>query len=74
MTGRELILYILENHLENEHVFEDGKFIGYMTLADVAEKYNVSTATVSAWIVNGQMEAVTVAGNVYIPRNATVQR
>ena len=28
MTGRDLIIYILTNNLENEFVFKDGKFIG----------------------------------------------
>lgn len=74
MTGRDLILYILENHLEDESIFKDGRFIGFMTIADVAEKYGVGSATVSAWIVNGQIESVNIAGNVYIPSNATVRR
>lgn len=31
MTGRDLILYILMNNLEDEPVFEEGKFIGFVT-------------------------------------------
>ena len=30
MTGKELILYILENDLENEDVIKDGVFIWLM--------------------------------------------
>ena len=30
MTGRELILYILQNGLENEEVFKDGIFVGFI--------------------------------------------
>ena len=37
MTGRELILYILSNGLENEPVFKDGKFIGFMTEEEARE-------------------------------------
>ena len=31
MTGRELIVYILENGLENEPIFKNGKPIGFIT-------------------------------------------
>ena len=30
MTGKELILYILENDLENEDIIKDGVFIWLM--------------------------------------------
>ena len=29
ITGRDLINYILTNHLENEPIFKDGKPIGF---------------------------------------------
>ena len=38
MTGRELILYILENGLENEPVIKNGTFVGFMTVTQAAEK------------------------------------
>lgn len=38
MTGRDLILYILENHLEDEQVFEEGNLLGFITIIEAAEK------------------------------------
>lgn len=29
MTGKELILYILENNLEDSEIFKDGKFLDF---------------------------------------------
>lgn len=46
MTGRELILYILSNNLEDEPVFKDGKFIGTMTITEAAVQSGIGAATV----------------------------
>ena len=67
MTGRELILYILENHLEDEPVFKDGKFIGFLTVGEAAEKMMVGTASVRAWAELGMIECVRTVNNIYIP-------
>ena len=45
VTGRDLILYILSNNLEDEEVFKDGKLIGFLTAWEAAEKMNVGIAT-----------------------------
>ena len=73
MTGRELILYILENHLENDLVFEDGKFMGFMTVLEAAEKFEVGTATISAWITTGRLPGIVVDKKVYVPCNARLK-
>lgn len=49
MTGKELILYILQNNLENTIVLEDGFFVGFMTEKEAAAKFNVGVATIQAW-------------------------
>lgn len=67
MTGRDLILYILTNHLEDEPVFKDGRFIGFVTCGDVAMRNNVGLATVHAWICQGRLDSVVVDEGVYIP-------
>lgn len=67
MTGRELIIYILENHLEDEPVFKDGKFIGCMTCGEVAQYYSVGSATVRAWIKENMISSIRINGGVYIP-------
>lgn len=69
MTGRDLILYILKNGLENEPVFKDGKFVGFVTPIDVAKEANVGTATVLTWISLGKIESERIAEGIYIPAN-----
>ena len=49
MTGKELIIYILQNNLENTVVLDDGFFIGFMTEKEAAAKFCVGTATIRAW-------------------------
>lgn len=70
MTGRDLILYILANGLEDEPIFENETFIGFMTERDFAAKCNVGIATVHTWAMMGKIEFVSIGGSVYIPINA----
>lgn len=67
MTGRDLIIYILTNKLEDEHVFKDGKFIGFVTVDEAAAKMNVGDATIFAWITQGLLNCVVIGGTIYIP-------
>lgn len=69
MTGRDLIMYILTNNLENEPVFKNGKFIGFVTIGDVAMKHGVGLATVHAWMHQDRISNVAVSGGIYIPAN-----
>lgn len=69
MTGRDLILYILENGLENDPVFKDGGFIGFLTPTEVATKMAVGVFTIYAWMDMGLLEYVEVNGVRYVPAN-----
>lgn len=69
MTGRDLIMFILENRLEDLTIFEDGNIPGYMTIGQAAEKWNVGEATVSTWIELGKIHAITVGNEDYIREN-----
>lgn len=69
MTGRELIVYILENGLENEPVFNNGKFIGFVTAETAAVKKQVGVATIQAWMKLGIIDGVEVKPGIYIPAN-----
>ena len=73
MTGRELIVYILTNGLEDELVFKDGTFLGFMTPIQAAIKFDVGYATVIAWIDNKQLDAFMFGGNYYIPADAKLK-
>ena len=69
MTGRDLILYILSNQLEDEPVFKDGKFIGFMSVEEAAAKLSVGTATVRTLVHLQRLEGVNVNQGLYIPAN-----
>lgn len=67
MTGKDLIMYILKNNLEDEPVFKDGKFVGFSTVPEMAAKLGVGSATVETWASLGSIESVNVTGGIYIP-------
>lgn len=73
MTGREFIIYILENGLEDEPLFKDGKFIGFLTIGEVAAQMDVGVATVTAWMMQGRLDYVRIGGMIYIPGNYSVK-
>lgn len=70
MTGRDLIIYIIQNGLENEPVYEDGKILGFMNELEAAVKFNVSAATIRVWIGLKMLDGVLIGGIWYIPANA----
>lgn len=68
MTGRELITYILENHLEDEPVFQNGTFIGYVSDVKFAEMLGVGVATIHAWIMLGRVkDAIMIGDTMFVP-------
>ena len=68
MTGRELIMYILENHLEDEPVFQNGTFVGYVSDVKFAEMLGVGVATVRAWIMMGHIkDAIMIGDGMFVP-------
>ena len=73
MTGRELILYILENNLENEKVFNNGRFLGFLTAAEFAAKKDVGEETVRLWVNLGYIDGVIIYDELYIPCNAKIK-
>ena len=69
MTGRELIVYILQNGLEDEPVFKDGKFVGFATAEEAAVKKEVGIPTIRTWLELGFLDGVSVRPGIYIPAN-----
>lgn len=66
MTGRDLIIYILQNHLEDENIFKDGIFIGFMDLETAAAKSNVGIETMKAWVMLNREKSVKIGDQIYI--------
>lgn len=73
MTGKELIIYILENNLENEEIFKNGKLIGFITEEEAAVFFKVGTATIKTWIKKNMLPSVTIGYTTYIPAGAQVR-
>lgn len=69
MTGRDLIIYILENNLEDEPIFKDGRIPGFISLGEAAEKMNVGLATVLALINQNRLNYIVIGNSLYIPSN-----
>lgn len=70
MTGRDLIVYILQNNLEDSPVFTDGKLTGFLTVSEAAKKFNVGERTIEVWCEIGSLDYVSIGKTVFIPNNA----
>jgi hypothetical protein len=69
MTGRELIMYILQNKLEDAPVIQNGVFIWLMTEEEAAAKFEVGVATIRAWYLYGKLDGIKFNGQLYFLRN-----
>lgn len=74
MTGREMIIYILTNGLENEEVFKDGKLLGFLTVEEAAVKYNVGLSTIKVWVAERIIKGIVIGNQIYIPANEEYSR
>lgn len=70
MTGRDFIIYILENHLEESEIFEDGNIKGFINDMEAAEKFGVGTATILLWIDRGIIPGIRIGSRWYIPKSS----
>lgn len=71
MTGRDLIIYILSNHLEDEEIFKDGTFVGFVTLGKAAELLGVGLETVRVSIALGLITgAIEICDEYLIPEES----
>lgn len=69
MTGRDLIIYIMQNNLEDEVVLEDGFFVGFMDEDEAAAKFGVGTFTIMAWYSIGALDGIRVGEKLYFLKN-----
>ena len=73
MTGKELIMFILTNNLEDEELIVDGKFVGFMNEEEAAVKFEVGISTIKMWHNLGMIKGFKVCDTLYIPKNAIVE-
>lgn len=67
MTGRDLIIYILKNNLEDEPVFIDGIVLGFLTVEEAAVKLGVAVSTIYIWIGQGVLDHIQIGGTYFVP-------
>lgn len=74
MTGKELILYILQNNLENTIVLDGCLFVGFMTEEEAAVKFEVGTATIRAWYQCRMLEGTQIGDSLYFRKDVADPR
>lgn len=74
MTGKDLIIYILRNNLENEIVFKDGIFIGFMSEEEAANKFKVGINTIRVWYSLGMLNGFKIGDTIFFFKDMTDPR
>lgn len=74
MTGKELIIYILQNNLEDEEIIKDGIFMGLMSETEAAIKFDVGIATIKLWHALGVLDSVQIGPAVFVFKHAADPR
>lgn len=69
MTGRDLIIYILQNNLEDEVVLKNGFFVGFMDETEAATKFEVGVWTIRTWFSIGVLNGIQVGEKLYFLKN-----
>lgn len=69
MTGRDLIIYILKNNLEDEQVFVNDMVLGFLTVEEAAVKLGVGISTIYIWIGQGSLDHIQIGGTYLVPAN-----
>lgn len=67
MTGRDLIVYISSNKLEDKPIFHNGRLLGFMTVEDLAAQLGVGKATIYAMVAMGQIDYICIGDTVLFP-------
>lgn len=70
MTGKDLIIYILSNNLENEPIFIDKGFMNLISESVAASKFGVGLTTIKIWYELGMIQGVKVGDEIYILPNS----
>ena len=71
MTGRDLIIYILKNKMENVDV---SKVFGIVSIEKTAEEMDVGVATIKLWCVMKYLDTITIDDKIYIFKNEKYEK
>lgn len=67
MTGRDLIVYILNNHLEDKPIYHNGRLLGFITVEEMAEHLGVGLATARAMALMNRLDYICIGDTVLFP-------
>lgn len=70
MTGRDLIIYILQNNLEDEEIIKEDAFVGFMNAREAAAKFGVGIATVMTWYYTGKLQGFKIGDSILFLESA----
>lgn len=66
MTGRDLIIYIVANGLEDTHIKVDMESLHFLTTEEAAIKFGVGEATIRTWYKLKMIEGFKADDKLYI--------
>lgn len=66
ITGRDLIIYILENRLEDKEISISNIL---MDVNEAAVKFGVGQSTIEAWFETGKLQGIRIGGGLYFPKD-----
>lgn len=69
MTGRELIMFIVTNHLEDEDIIENGVLPGFMTVEEAAVMWHTGRAIIKSLYKMNKVKGLVVDDEIYIYKN-----
>lgn len=65
-TGRDLILYILENRLEDKPINDVCCLKNFISVKKAAVRYNVGEETIKTWFALGVLGGIQIGDTIYI--------
>ena len=71
MTGKELIIYIVEHNLMDKDIFKEDSVFSFLnveclTVEEAALRYHVGYETIHAWCTLGKFQSILVNDKIYI--------
>lgn len=73
MTGKELIIYILENNLLDVPVFEYNSIVGLLTIDQAAIRLNVGRSTIGTYIQLNRLDTIHIGYMMFIVDNGKLK-
>ena len=74
MTGKDLIIYILKNNLEDEVIFDNGRFINFLNEQEISAKFGVGVETIKVWCKLDWLPHIIIGDSLLFPEDVTDPR